>query len=66
MDWLRNEGARQIRITTGRGKHPKLNFVLDGEAYRVPISQSPSDHRATKNAIQQLQRKIAGRERQAA
>jgi hypothetical protein len=36
MDWLRNAGARQIRITTGRGKHPKLNFVLDGETYRVP------------------------------
>ena len=66
MDWLRNQGACQIRITAGHGKHPKLSFVIHGEAYRVPIAQSPSDIYAAKNAIRQLRRKIAGRERQAA
>ena len=58
VDWLRDLGAKKICVAQKRGKHPKLSFVFNGTACRVPIACSPSDRRATKNAIRQLKHKI--------
>jgi hypothetical protein len=59
-DWLRRQGARRIRITGG-GKHLKLNFLLGGASYRTPIANTPSDYRATRNALCDLRRRIVSR-----
>ena len=61
VDWLRDLGATKICVAQKRGKHPKLSFVFNGTACRVPIARSPRDSRATKNAICQLKHKIGER-----
>jgi hypothetical protein len=59
-DWLIQQGASGVRIirsATGRG-HPRIVFTHAGRVYSHTIAYSPSCHRASKNMIAQLRRKI--------
>ena len=42
------------------GKHPRLEFVVDGRAHRLTLPGSPSDQRGVKNLIADL-RRLTGR-----
>jgi len=44
-------------ITHG-GKHAKVSFVVDGRPRHQAVSLSPSDHRAPRNALSELRRKL--------
>lgn len=56
MAFLREQGA-DVRLVKG-GKHVKLYFDLNGVRRLFVTSASPSDFRATANAISNLRRII--------
>lgn len=54
-DFLRDHGASDVRLIPG-GKHPKVAFEFRGKRIERAVAASPSDHRATMNAVADLKR----------
>lgn len=70
LAFVRGIGATNIVI--GPGVHPKMTWLHQGKTYLYTLCSSPSDHRASLNAISTLRRmmgmtksvKIVGKRRQ--
>ena len=56
---LEKAGATEIAFKSKGGRpHPHIIFNLGGKRYKQSVPDSPSDHRALKNDIAALRRRI--------
>jgi hypothetical protein len=60
--FLRSVGASDVKILHNGGRHPRLRFAWRGIEHSIPVALSPSDYRATRQAIAALRRLLRQRE----
>jgi hypothetical protein len=56
--YLRHAGATGVRLEHAGKRHPRIVFGWRGTAHTIPVAGSPSDYRATRQAIGALRRRL--------
>jgi hypothetical protein len=58
VDHLRAAGAARVRLIHASTRHPRIIFSWQGVEHSMPVAGSPSDWRATRQAIAALRRML--------